>query len=162
MLKKLINPTIEDMLQLAVHEELYASNFYKHLSVQCQRIGLFGAAKYFASESMEELEHYQCLAEYLNDRGTVAEIPSIMGMDETITGLAMALSLAYGLEVDLGNKYSKWYQAASTDPVTQQFLLKYIEIQRNSVGDYGDLLVRTDLAGDNMAAVLLIDQELGA
>lgn len=160
MLKKLINPTVEDFLQLAIHQELHASNLYKHLSNQCQRIGLFGAAKYFAGESAEELEHYQSIAEYLNDRGSVAELPELPAIEVKVTGLESALTIAYNAEVALGDKYVKWYQSA--DPMTQQFLLGFLEIQRKSIGEYADWLSRLALASDDKCAMLLIDQELGA
>ena len=42
------------------------------------------------------------------------------------------------------------------------FLLFFLKEQRESVGQYGDLISRLDRAGDNEAAMLMIDTELGA
>lgn len=158
MIRNLLSLPVQANLQQAIHEELYASNLYKHIANQCQRIGLFGAAKHFLNESKDETEHYQAIAEYLNDRGSVAEIPSIEAIDETVTSLQDAIEVAYQTEVDLGANYEKWYRSA--DPTTQRFLLKYLEIQQESIGEYGDLLSRLKLAGDDNCAILLIDQEL--
>jgi len=159
MLKKLISNPVEDALQQAVQAELYASNLYKHLANQCQRLGLFGAAKYFKQESAEELEHYQAIADYLNDRGAVAEVPVIEACDEAVSTLNDALEIAYNAEVDLGGKYAGWYKAV--DPMTQQFLLGYLEIQRKSIGTYADWLQRLSLGGKDECAVIIIDAELG-
>jgi ferritin len=45
--------------------------------------------------------------------------------------------------------------------MTAQFLLQFLEIQRKSIGEYGDLLARLQIADDNAAALLMIDNELG-
>ena len=159
MLKKLISNVDESALQEAVQSELYASNLYLHLANQCQRKGLFGAAKYFRAESDDERSHYQKIADFLNDRGAVAELPEIDACDEEASGLKSAVEIAYQAEVDLGDKYERWYKTAS--PITQQFLLQYLEIQRVSIGEYGDLLSRLELAGEDECAILIVDQELG-
>ena len=150
------------VLQDAVHEELFASNLYKHLSNQCKRIGLFGAAKFFADDSAEELEHYQMLAEYLNDRGSVAEIPAIEAFTTQITSLDAALTEAYNAEVKLGGNYQQWYSAIhGSDPTTAGFLLKFLEIQSKSIGELADWKSRLALAANDPAAILMIDSELG-
>lgn len=159
MLKKLIPANAESILQEAVHAELYISNLYLHLSNQCQRKGLFGAAKYFRAESDDERGHYQKIADFLNDRGSVAELPEIDACTEEVDGLKSAVEIAYQAELDLGDKYERWYKSAS--PITQQFLLQYLEIQRRSIGEYGDLLSRLELAGADECAILIIDKEIG-
>jgi ferritin len=121
-----------------------------------------GAAKFFANESSEELEHYAKIAQYFNDRGGVATLPTVNAENDKISDLEAALKTAYETEVELGDNYADWYSdVLSIDPITAQFLLQFIEIQRLSIGEYGDLLTRVQLVGDNKAAVLLIDQEMG-
>lgn len=162
MLKSLLNHAAEQILQDAVHAELHASHLYKHLSNQCQRLGLFGAAKYFANESAEELTHYAKIAQYFNDRGGVATIPALEAIEESVADLEAALLAAYEAEVELGQNYANWYKASlSNDPTTAQFLLQFLEIQRSSIGEYGDWLSRLALAGGDKAAILMIDSELG-
>lgn len=158
MLTKLISHTAENALQQAIGEELHASHLFKHLANHCQRIGWSGAAKHFREESADELVHYQAIADYLNDLGSVAELPDVEAIDVEVTGLQDAIQAAYDAEVALGNKYANWYK--QVDPMTQQFILRYLEIQRISIGQYGDLLSRLDLAGDDQCAILIIDQEL--
>lgn len=161
MPKSLLSPEVKACLDEAVHAELYAANLYKHIANQLQRLGYFGAQKFFLAESASELEHYQIHANYQNDSGTVASIPAIEAMDEPIGTLRDAIETAYDTELQLEKDYVRWYSACTKDPVTAEFLLQFLRGQRKSVGEYGDLLSRLDLAGDDRAALLQIDNKLG-
>lgn len=162
MLKPLLSSTTGIVLSDAVQAELQASHLYKHLANQMQRAGYFGAAKYFTKESAEELTHYQKLADYFNDRGSVAKLPDVAALNDTVSDLESAITKAYEIEVDLGNQYAKWYSTIqASDPTTAQFLLQFLEIQRVSIGEYADWLSRISLAKGQPSALLLIDQELG-
>ena len=159
--KMIISQECKDMLDDAVHSELYASNLYKHIANQLQRIGYFGATKFFLKESADELVHYQLHVEFQNDVGTVAKVPMIEAMNDPIKSLSDAIETGYETELELYNDYKKWYGQTSDDPVVQQFLLQFLEFQRTSVGEYGDLLSRIQLMDGDKAGMLLIDQELG-
>lgn len=158
MLTKLIPHKTELALQQAGNEELYASNLYQHLANQCQRLGLFGAAKYFKAESLDEREHYQGIADYLNDLGAVAEVGTVEACDEEVADLESALQAAFDIEKALGQKYANWYQQLAGDPMAQQFLLGYLEIQRKSIGEVADWLQRLTQTDDP----ILVDKEMGA
>lgn len=161
--KMMISQELKNALDDAVHSELYASNLYKHVANQLQRLGWFGAQKFFAAESSSELEHYQKIVDFQNDVGTVAKVPMIESMTDPIADLVSAVELGYETEVELYNDYKRWYgMAATNDPVVAQFLLQFLEIQRTSVGEYGDLLARLKLVEGDRAGLLLIDQEMGA
>lgn len=158
MLKSFLTQQTDAILNDAISEELHASHLYRHIANQCQRLGLFGAQKFFKSESADELEHYEEIVNFINDRGSVADTPDISEITEEIKSLEDALNAGYQAEVALGNKYSGWYkQTLTADPFVSQFLLQFLEIQRKSIGEYGDLLARLKLGGD----VLVFDKELG-
>lgn len=160
----IISPTLKAALDEAIHSELYASNLYKHVANQLQRLGYFGVQKFFANESADELTHYQKIVDFLNDVGTVAKVPMIEAMTDPIKTLSDAIELGYETELELYNNYKTWYRKAcdEEDPVVAQFLLQFLEIQRTSVGEYGDLLARIQLVDQDKAGMLMIDQELGA
>lgn len=158
----MLTKTMLKNLNDAIHSELFASNLYKHVANQLQRLGYFGAQKFFLSESSDELGHYQKIVDYINDRGLVATVPQIEMQEEKVTSLRDALAIGFDTEKTLSEDYSEWFkQAFAEDVVTAQFFLQFIEHQRKSVGEYGDLLARLDRAGNNEAAILMIDQELG-
>jgi len=161
MPKSLLSPEVKAALDEAIHAELYASNLYLHLANQLQRLGYFGAQAFFLKESASEREHYQLHADYQNDRGDVATIPDLPAVRAPIKSLRDAIELGYATEKGLGDKYASAYTQCASDPMTQQFLLQFLEIQRKSIGEYGDWLSRLDRTGDDECGILIIDKELG-
>lgn len=159
--KMLISTECKNMLDQAIELEMSQSQLWKHIANHMQRVGFFGAQKYFLKESAEELEHYQVIADFQNDVGTVAKIPDLDRLTEPFDTLQKAITTAYNMEVDVYRQYSRFY-SDEDDAVVKQFLLQFLEIQRKAVGAYGDLLARLELAGDDKCALLIIDQELAA
>lgn len=160
--KDLLTQKIKSRLEMSLHSELYASNLYKHLANQLQRIGYFGAQKYYLSESADELTHYQILVDFCNDMGWVAPMPSIEAIKTPIGSIEAALGAQYKAEYDLLKEYEEFYDIAEEqDCITGQFLLQFLEIQRKSVGEVGDLIARYNRCGSNEAAILEFDEYLG-
>jgi ferritin len=156
----LLDKPTEDMLNKAVHAELYASHLYKHIANQMQRAGFFGTQKFFAGESADELKHYQLIADYMNDRGAMAKVPALEACTDVATDIVDAIELGYETELQLMRDYEKWYRECKC-VTTQQFMLQFLETQRKSVGEYGDLMSRLGLVSGDKAGMLMMDQELG-
>lgn len=158
----LLHPIITEWLQKSIHEELYASNMYRHFANNMQRLGFFGAQNFFLRESENEISHYQKIADYLNDMGSMADIPSLEPFTERLDSLGQALNKSYEVELGLMKKYQEFYKIAEEmeDCITGQFLLQFLQIQRESVGEFGDLISRYErIVG--LSEVLKFDKELG-
>lgn len=150
----------KSVIDEAAAAELYASNLYLHVANQLQRLGYTGAASYFRKESDSEREHYSRHAGFLNDMGSCAAVAAIPAIDEPVTSLADAVQIGYDTERALLEDYEVWCEKSTT--TAKQFLLQFIEIQRKSVGEYGDLLSRLARAGGDACGILLIDKEMGS
>lgn len=158
----LISDSSLKIINEAIQAELDAFYLYKHLQNQTQRLGLFGASKYFQGESEDELSHYQKHADFLNERGTVAQLPTIEKFADGVSGLMDALKTALLAEMDLGINYSNWYkETAIKDPITGQHLFQFLEFQKKAVGEYSDWIQRLTISGNTGTSVILIDQEMG-
>ena len=145
LVKSLFKPQVSKWFDKSVSSELYASNLYKHIANQLQRLGYFGTQKFFLKESAEELEHYQKLVDYVNDMGSVINVPQVPLMTDKIDNIMDALELAYNTELDLMNQYHQFYEQSQDDYedcITATFLIEFLQIQRKSVGQYGDLISR--------------------
>lgn len=155
-MKQILLTTQEiEILNEAGEKELTASNTYRYLASCMQKYGFFGAQKYFLKESEDEIKHYQMLVDYANDRGVELEMPELPEIDTEAGDLIGALHMAYGMEIELENKYVGWYGKVGV--VTQVFLQKMLKIQRKSIGEYGDLIARYGIALDKAQ----FDKELG-
>ena len=158
--KSLLPTQTPATLNAAIAAELYAANLYKHVANQMQRMGYFGAQKFLLTESAHELEHYQRLVDYMDERGAMADMPAVPAITETCSSLRDAIEIAYETELQLERDYVKWYQACPCE-ITRQFLLQFLEFQRKAVGEMSDWIARLDRCGTDNAAVLILDKELG-
>lgn len=162
MKQNLLDKAAKTILDNAVIQELTASHMYKHLANQCQKLGLFGSAKFFNNESVDELKHYQMHVDYVNDRGDVIIPPNVAKQSSIVSDLKSALLIAYKAEYELGEMYNNWYiQLLTKDIATALHLLKYVQIQSDSIGEYGDLLARLDIIKDDPCGIIIFDKELG-
>ena len=160
MVQSLLSAEIKILLEKALASELHVSNLYKHIANQLQRLGYFGAQSYFLKESADELSHYQKLSDYCNDMGWVAPVPAVPKMSDKISNISDALEISYEAELDLLNQYKKFYEEAEDkydDCITATFIIEFLQIQRKSVGEYGDLIAKLNLNGD----IYEFDEEMG-
>ena len=160
MVQSLLSAEIKIWLEKSLASELHVSNLYKHIANQLQRLGYFGAQSYFLKESADELSHYQKLSDYCNDMGWVAPVPAVPKMSDKISNISDALEISYEAELDLLNQYKKFYEEAEDkydDCITATFIIEFLQIQRKSVGEYGDLIAKVNLNGD----IYEFDEEMG-
>jgi len=158
MKNALISNDCIDKFNQALYQEMYVSHLYRHIANQLQILGYLGSYKFFKHESEEEIEHYQKIADFLNDVGVLAEMPMIDKCDEKIEGIVDAIEVAYESEVSLLEFYTDFYKTA--DPTCQQILLEFIEIQRKSAGLYGDYSARLAVINGDTCGLIIFDQEL--
>ena len=158
--KSLLNKADRAKLMEAVGLELHAAAKYKYFATCLQKKGYFGCQKYFNGEAEEELKHHRILTDFMNDRNDEADMPTVSAIDEDHEELLSAFMSAYDFELELEEFYCDFY-SGTNDVTIQQFLLQFIEIQRKSVGEYGDLIARLELCGDDKSALLMFDHEIG-
>jgi hypothetical protein len=160
LVKSLLSASMRKGLQSSIELELYQSNLWKSLANQMQRLGFFGSQKYFLAESAEELEHYQIIADFMNDMGDCADVPGLDAITDKVKTIGDALEIGYEMELEVYKKYKKFYEEANDeDCVVAQFLLKFLKIQRKSVGHYGDLLAKYKVA-EETKEILEFDEHI--
>lgn len=152
ILKSLLSADIQNKLNKAADFEVKAHLLYQHIANQMQRIGLFGAQEYFLHESKDEMTHYQRLADYANDMGSVLSNTFSVKIDNKISDLMDALNVSYATEKSLMEFYQSFYEDAEEagDCITSTFLIDFMQIQRKSVGEYGDLISRLSQNEENI------------
>lgn len=154
-MKKLLTPDEVEMINKLGVEELTASQTYLHLSNTMKTIGFFGAEKFFMNESNSEREHYNKLEAFMNDMNEQIEVPTLQAVNIEIDDLMEAFEHALEMEMNLLSQYEEAYKKSS--PKLQALIHHFLELQVESVGEYGDLIARLSRTTEP----ILIDQELG-
>lgn len=143
---QLLSPTALQWFDKSAESEMYAHFLYQYIANQIQRLGLFGAQKYFLKESVDELSHYNILVGYVNDMGGCLGTPAVPKITDSIKNISDALEIAYETELSLLNQYKEFYNTIEEeDAATAVFLNQFLSIQTKSVGEYGDLIARLSL-----------------
>jgi hypothetical protein len=118
--------------------------------------GLFGCEKYFLAEAKDENKHFQKLAKFLNDMGVRICMPALEEQDEDIETIDEMFEKAYEMELNLLEYYESIEEELPTR--CENIILEMVQIQVKSVGEYGDLIARLSITGDD---ILVFDQEIG-
>jgi ferritin len=154
-MKKLLTSQEVEMINKLGVEELTASQTYLHLSNTMKTIGFFGAEKFFMNESNSEREHYNKLEAFMNDMNEQIEVRTIQAVNIEIDDLMEAFEHALEMEMNLLGQYEAAWDKSSAK--LKPLLHHFIELQVESVGEYGDLIARLSRTNEP----ILIDQELG-
>lgn len=158
-MKSLLTKEYRDKIIEAIGFEIGASNAYKQLANYMEYIGYFGSRDFFQKESNEELKHYQTWADFMNQRGDVADVPTIVASNEKPKTLKECFKMYYERELELSEFYNEWYMSCD-DASIHERLIDFVKIQRESVGEAGDFLAEIEACGDDKGALLLFDKNI--
>lgn len=155
-MRELLKPEEIELFNKAGHFEKLAAQTYEHLANIARMKGLFGCEKYFLAEAKDENKHFQKLAKFLNDMGVRICMPALEEQDEDIETIDDMFEKAYEMELNLLEYYESIEEELPTR--CENIILEMVQIQVKSVGEYGDLLARLAITGDD---VIVFDQEIG-
>lgn len=162
MKKQLIADAIKDSLDNVARLELFNAYLYNAGAAVAQSAGWQGLAKKFNRESDEEVKHHRAAVDFLNSRGCTFT-PSPISSPVIEGGLKEMVTAAYDQECFTEQAYVSLGALALSlgDLATYQFVMEVLDHQVPSTGEYADWMARIELAANNEAALLLIDQEIG-
>jgi ferritin len=147
-LKKLDPMTIGE-LTARLKDEYTAHYFYTNAANWCRDANYKKATAFFEAEALTELQHAKGLMDYMTDFNIIPTIP-VTDTNQRFMGLVEIIEKAYGIELDLMNKYNESSAKLFTsDLTTFDFLQGYREIQKESVVEYNDLLNALELVDKN-------------
>jgi ferritin len=137
---------------------------YRNLSNSMAALGFKEASKFFLKEAKTEAEHYQILADFCNQMGILPVIvpPVMSGLKiETLEdAFAVAFAAEHNLMREYNNLVKKINASEDVDITTVDFLIYFVNEQRNAVGEYGDYLATLSICAGNPAALLQFESEL--
>jgi ferritin len=119
--------------------EMHAFYQYNAMSNFLNDQGFFKAAKFFAGESKDELEHAHKIEKYITDWNVLPQLGAVEKPAITFNGLVDFLEQAYKLELEFYEAYEKLSgEMLQVDICTFDFLQFFRQVQNDSVIEYSD------------------------
>ena len=149
-------------LQLHLQMELQASYDYFRLAVWFAERDLKGFAAFARQEALSEHQHACLVADHLIDRSQPVELATLEPNTDTWDSVEAATRFIFDNEVAVTASAQQIYSMAERagDYITSVFLDGIIQQQTDSEAQAAYMMSRVRLAGEDAAALLLVDQEL--
>lgn len=154
---------MQQLVNHLIQIELNSAYLYLAMSAYFQRINLTGMATWLRLQHDEERGHAQRLIDYLVDRGGVVEVRAISAQPGTYGSPLEAWQQVLQHEQFVTQNYQQAYEAAlqARDYQLMAILQDFLREQVDEVAQATRIVGRLQLARENPAALLLLDQELG-
>jgi ferritin len=120
-----------------LNDEWQAAQFYQAGAIWAGANNFDKMKEFAYAESSDEIEHAKGIQDFMADLGMIAERDGVY-MNFTFTDYPNFIDQALVMETKLAEAYEADYISASDCPIVQEFLLKYIKIQRKAVIEYMD------------------------
>lgn len=161
--KPMLSTKVQSIINAHIASELEAAYIYQAMYAWCEYKGYTGAAKFFNLQYYEELEHMQKLYKYMTDRMVLPKTPTLKQVPMNYSSLKEVVSkaLEHEILVEEGYKASLQKVWAEKDMTTFSFLQWFAEEQIEEVATFSNLVDRLTIAGNDSAAILEIDEEMG-
>ncbi|HWI64712.1 MAG TPA: ferritin [Symbiobacteriaceae bacterium] len=159
----MISEQMQQLINHLISVELGSAYLYLAMANYFTRLNLMGMASWLRIQTDEERGHADRLLTFLADRGGVAEIRAIPAQPVNFGSPLEAWQKVLSHEQFVTQNYQQAYDMAmkaqdyQAAAIFQDFLREQVDETAQSMRVVG----RLQLARDNTAALLMLDQELG-
>jgi ferritin len=159
----MINQKVQDALNDQIKHELYSSYVYLAVSAYCHTISLPGFANWFLQQSSEEKDHAMKIYNFILDRGGKVKLQAIDSPPSEYGTTLQIAQKALEHEQKVTGLIDKLYELAvkEGDLPAQMMLQWFINEQVEEEKNAQLLIDQITMVGDNRAALLMMDMELG-
>lgn len=154
---------INKALNEQIKYELDSAYLYLSMASHCESINLNGFASWMKSQSKEEYEHAMKFYNFLHERGAEVELLPIDKPPKSFGSPIELFKKALENEQKVTQLIHKLYETAlnTNDYPAQVMLHWFIEEQVEEENMVQDIIEQLKLAGDQGAALLMMDRQLG-
>lgn len=159
-----MDESVRDAVNRQIGQEFKAGYLYLAMSAHFERVSLVGFASWMRAQAAEELEHAMKLFDFMNHRGAEVQLPAINAPPSDFGTPLEIFQKALGHEEEVTRLIHELYDLCvdQHDHATQLELNWFITEQVEEEASVGTIVDQLEMAGDNEAAVLMLDRELGA
>ncbi len=159
----MIKQTVQDAVNEQIKQEFYSAFIYLSMSAYCDGISLPGLAHWLRLQYTEELEHGMKLFDYLSERGGKVMLQAIPQPPVEFQSPVEVMEQALAHEQHVTGLIEHLYEVAASenDYTTQTALHWFLTEQVEEESAAGTIVEQLRMIGDNHAALLMLDMELG-
>jgi ferritin len=152
-----------EALNRQINAELYSSYLYLSMSAWFEAENYKGLAHWMRVQSGEETSHAMRIFDYLNDRGAEVKLAQIDAPKLEWKSPLDAFEDALAHEKKISAMIDELFNlaAAEKDGASHDFLEWFVREQVEEEANAQLIVAQMKLAGDNAAALLFLDAELG-
>jgi ferritin len=153
---------MQDALNGQITKEFYASQLYLAMSAHFEMLNLNGFAHWMRVQSDEEREHALKLFDFILERGGSVELGAIEQPPSEFGAPVEIFQQSLADERRVTGWINELYSRASSenDYASQVFLQWFVDEQVEEEANATEMIDRLTMAGDNKAALLMLDNEL--
>jgi ferritin len=159
----MLSKTLLEAINDQINHELYSAYTYLSMSAYFESVNLQGCAHWMKLQGHEEVEHAMKFFDFVHDRGGRVVLDAIGKPTVEFKSPLDAFQQALGHERRVTALIHKIYDLAvkEKDYATQALLNWFVTEQVEEEKSASDVVEQLKLIGDNTAALLLLDQQLG-
>ncbi len=159
-----MDKTVQDALNRQINKELFAAYLYLSMCAHFESRSLTGFARWMRAQAREELNHAMRIFDHLNERGATVELAALDQPAREFGSPVEVFEEALDHEKAVTQMIHKLYDLAEEkhDHASQLLLEWFITEQVEEEDSVGTVVDQLRMAGDNQAAILMLDRELGS
>jgi ferritin len=160
MLSKGIQEAINDQ----IHHEFHSAYIYLAMSAYLEAANFTGFAQWMRMQSKEEVNHALKLFDYVNNRNGRVTLKALEQPPVNFKSVLDTFENALQHEIKVTQMIHSLYELATreSDYATQVALQWFINEQVEEEATATSVVDRLKIAGNDGAALLLLDREMGA
>ena len=159
----MLSKKMEKALNAHMNEELYSFYIYLSMSAYLDATYFKGMAAWMQQQAKEEMAHAMKFFHYIQERNSEVTLHAIAQPPKSWDSALAVFEDAYAHEQHITSRINALYELAvkESDHATAGFLQWFIKEQVEEEASVDPIVHRLKLAGDNVAAVYVLDRELG-
>jgi ferritin len=159
-----VNDKVRKLINEQIANEFHAAYQYLAIAAHFEAQNYEGFARWMRLQAKEETEHAMRLFDYMAERGERIELGKIdkPGHDfgSPVEAFRAALKHEQKVTAQINAMYKEAFEA--DDYPTQIMLQWFIQEQVEEENNTGTAVERLEMAGENKAALLMLDRQFGA
>ena len=158
----MISKDLEKAINIQIRNEYYSSYLYLSMAAYCESLNFTGFASWLRRQSNEELTHAMRLYDYIIDRDGRVVLESIDQPPSEFGTLLEMFEEVLEHEKEVTSMINRLYELAvsENDHATAVELQWFIQEQVEEIKSSTDMVESIKLAGNNSAALLMLDRQL--